>query len=200
MPDGGTLYAAVLCRLPEVRSGCRSKSAKRRPIRHTRRKRGEDPWRIGARFPGESSENGDFRPKTKKVPSEERSKPYISRCRVSYCRRRRRVATTDGGLPARQRAWAGVTSVRKWPAGGEKLDRPGKSRLVRNARRRRRSGGREIYAFARAFADNVDEGGAHRASPPDLCVGLSELRSIVPHTPAVRESGRIPRIFGRRCR
>ena len=118
MPDGGTLYAAVLCRLPEVRSGCRSKSAKRRPIPHTRRKRGEDPWRIGARFPGESSGNGDFRPKTKKVPSEERSKPYISRCRVSYCRRRRRVATTDGGLPARQRAWAGVTSVRKWPAGG----------------------------------------------------------------------------------
>ena len=60
---------------------------------------------------------GLFAAKTKKVLTAERSKPYISRWRVIYCRRR--VAMMEGGLPSRPRVWMGATFVNKWSTGSK---------------------------------------------------------------------------------
>ena len=59
---------------------------------------------------------GMFCAKTKKLLKAERSKPYIRRRMLSYCRRR--VSQLDNGLPKRPRAWTDATFVKKWTTWG----------------------------------------------------------------------------------
>ena len=116
MHAGETLYDAILGRVASVHREGRVNKA-RNLMRYLTV--GADGARLRGprtRFPEEARQDGAVLRQGEKVLAAERSKPYIRRWWVSYCRRR--VYQLENGQPKRPRVWMDATFVNKWTTWG----------------------------------------------------------------------------------
>ena len=151
IPDGETLYDAILSRISAVHREGRANTARNLTRYLTVGENGPKPPGVSVRVSRRKCRQMGFRcAKTKKVLTAERSKPYISRWMVRYCRRR--VDQLKGGLPTRPRNWMDATFVNKWPTGS-------RSWITRDTadgdelQGANKGGGGERFTLLHAFSD-----------------------------------------------
>ena len=104
MPGGGAPYDTIPGRIPAVRREGRVNTARNLLRYLTVAENGPKPPGVSVRVSRRKLRPMSLFPaKTKKVLTSERSKPYVGRWVVRYCRRR--ADQLKGGLPTRPRIW-----------------------------------------------------------------------------------------------